>query len=106
MEQIFLVGFLPDSNRNSCELNPFGCGRSLVINWDDYCMGMVLWLHMMVRDELACYTICNNGADGCPICLTSLEFVTGENGVSWLHNHLYYTGLMMRAFTTIDRGRR
>ena len=80
VERIVLVGFLPDGNGRSCELHPFGCGNSLVMNRDDYGVGMVLRLRMMVRDELARYTIQDNGADGCRVCFTSREFAAGENG--------------------------
>ena len=80
MEQIVLVGFLPDCNGRSCELHPFGCGNSLVLNQDDYGVGMVLRLRMFVCNELACYTIRDDGADGCRVCVTSQEFAGGENG--------------------------
>ena len=45
-------------------------------------MGMVLRLHMMVMDELECYTIRDDGADGCLVCFTSREFAAGEDGHS------------------------
>ena len=80
MEQIVLVGFLPDGNGGSCDLHPFGCGNSLVLNWDDYGVGTVLGLCMFVSDELACYTICDDGSDRSRICFTSREFPAGENG--------------------------
>ena len=56
-----------------------GCGSSLVLN-QDYGVGMVLRLHMFVSNELACYTIPDDGADGCHVCFTSCEFTAGENG--------------------------
>ena len=80
MEQIVLVGFLPDSIGRSCELHPFGCGNSLVLNRDDYGVGIVLRHCMFVSNELACYTIHDDGADGCRICFTSREFAAGKNG--------------------------
>ena len=80
MERIVLVGFLPDGNGRSCDLHPFGCGNSVVLNWDDYGVGTVIRLCMFVSDELACYTIRNDGSDGCRVCFTSCEFAAGENG--------------------------
>ena len=80
MERLVLVGFLPDGNGCSCELHPFGCGNSLVLNRDDYGVGMVFRLHMLVSDELTCYTIRDDCADGCRVCFTSQEFAAGENG--------------------------
>jgi hypothetical protein len=80
MEQIVLVGFLPDGNGRSCDLHPYGCGNSLVLNRDDYGVGMVLWLLMFVINELACYTIRDEGSDGCRVCFTSREFAARENG--------------------------
>ena len=80
MEQIVLVRFLPGSNGHSCELHPFGGGNSLVLNRDDCGVGMVLRLCMLVSNELACYTIRDDGADGCHVCFTSHEFAAGENG--------------------------
>ncbi len=84
MERIVRVGFLPDGNGRSCDLHPFGCGNSLVLNWDDYGVGTVLWLCMFVSDELACYTIHDDGSDGCRVCFTSREFAAGEMGVGWM----------------------
>ncbi len=52
MEQIVLVGFLPDGNGRSCDLHPFGCGNSLVLNRNDYGVGTVLRLQMFVSYEL------------------------------------------------------
>ena len=43
MERIVLIGFLPDGNGHSCELNPFGCGNSLEVNRVG--SGVGLWLH-------------------------------------------------------------
>ena len=80
MEWIVLVRFLHDSNGCSCELHPFGCEYSLVLNQDDCGVGMVLRLRMFVSNELACYTIRNDGSDGCHICFTTREFAEGDNG--------------------------
>lgn len=81
MKQIVLIGFLPDDNRCSCVLHPFGCGNSLVLNQDDTGVGMVLRLQIMARNELAYYSIFNDG--GCCICFMLQEFAVGGNGC-WL----------------------
>jgi hypothetical protein len=56
MEWMVVVGFLPMDDGRNCEMYPCGCGNLLVLNQDDYRVGIVLWLRMMVRKELACYT--------------------------------------------------
>jgi hypothetical protein len=80
MDQIVLVGFLPMDKGCTCKLDLFGCGNSLVFNGDDYGVGMVLRFQMMVKNDLASYTICGHGTDGCCICFTSQEFAAGEGG--------------------------
>ena len=74
MVQIVLVGFLPCDNGQSCDMHPFGCGNLLVLNREDYGVGMLLCLQMMVPKELSCYTINSDGSDGCR------EYAAGENG--------------------------
>ena len=83
MGRIVLVGFLPCDNGRSCDMHPFGCGNSLVLNREDYGVGMLLRLRMMVPNELSCYTINSNGSDGCRVCFVACEYATGENG-RWL----------------------
>jgi hypothetical protein len=80
MERIVLVGFLPMDNGRTCEVHPFGCGNSLVLNREDYGVGIVLRLRLVVRDQLACYTIRNDGTDGCRVCFAAREYAAGENG--------------------------
>ena len=79
MERSVLVGFLPDSNGRSCSSHPFGCGNSMVLNHDDLGIGMHLLLRCFVRHELACYTIDENGSDGCRVCFTAREYAAGDN---------------------------
>jgi hypothetical protein len=79
MERIVLVGFLPYDNGRNCELHPFGCGNALVLNRDDYGVGLGLYLRMMALHELACYTIKIDGRDGCHVCFTAREYAAGEN---------------------------
>ena len=79
MERIVLVGFLPDSNGHSCELHPFVCGNSLVVNRVDSGVGLCLRLHSFVRNELAGYTIHYNGSEGCRVCFAAREYAAGEN---------------------------
>ena len=65
IERIVLVGFLERNNRHSCELHPFGCGDSLVLNRDDWGVDLHLRLcTMKAANELACYIISSNGSDG------------------------------------------
>ncbi len=80
MVRIILVGFLPCDNGRSCELHPFGCGNSLVLNRQDYGVGMLLHLRMMVPHELSCYTINDDGSDGCLVCFVARAYAAGENG--------------------------
>ena len=79
MERIVLVGFLPDGNGRSCASHPFGCGNSMVLNRDDLGVGIHLRLRCFVRHELACYTIEENGSDGCCVCFTAREYAAGDN---------------------------
>ena len=79
MERIVLVGFLPDGNGRSCELHPFGCGNSLVVNRVDSGVGLCLRLRSFVRNELAGYTINDNGSEGCRVCFAAREYVAGDN---------------------------
>ena len=76
---VFLSVFLPDSNGRSCSSHPFGCGNSMVLNRDDLGVGMHLRLRCFVRHELACYTIDENGSDGCRVCFTAREYAAGDN---------------------------
>ena len=80
MQRIVLVGFLPDDNSRNCDLHPFGCGDALILNRDDCGVGIRLRLHMMVVHKLTCYTINNDGLDGCRICFTAREYAAGDNG--------------------------
>ena len=64
IEWIVLVGFLPDGNGRSCGLHPFGCGNSLVLNWEDSGVGLYLRLRSFVHHKLACYTMNDDGSDG------------------------------------------
>jgi len=66
-----LVGFLPMDNSHNCKLHLFGCWNSLVLNLNDHETGIILWLRVMVRNELAYYTICDDGTDGGHICFAA-----------------------------------
>ena len=79
MERIVLVGFPPCDNGCNCELHPFGCDNSLVLNRDDYGVGLRLSLRMTAPHELACCTIKTDGRDGCRACFTAQEYAAGEN---------------------------
>ncbi len=79
MEQIVLVGFLPDGNGRSCASHPFGCRNSLVLNRDDLGVGLHLRLRSFVRHKLACYTMNDDGSDGCRVCFTAREYTVGDN---------------------------
>jgi hypothetical protein len=84
MEPIVLIGFLESNNGHSCELHPFGCWNSLVLNRDDWGVGLHLCLCMTkAANKLACYIIRSNGADGCHVGFTVREYAAGDNG-PWL----------------------
>jgi hypothetical protein len=85
MVHIALVGFLPCGNGQSCDMHPFGCGNLLVLNQEDYGVGMLLRLQMMVPNELSCYTINSDGSDGWRVCFVAREYTAGEKmDVSWM----------------------
>ena len=65
-------------------MHPFGCGNSLVLNQEDYGVGMLPRLRMMVPNELLCYTINSDGSDGCRVCFVAREHAAGENGRQWM----------------------
>ena len=74
MERLVLAGFLPCNNGHSCNLHPFGCGNSLVLNCPDYRVGISLHIRMtMVPDELACNIVNSNGSDRCRDCFVARE---------------------------------
>jgi hypothetical protein len=80
MERIVLVGFLPCDNGFSCNLHPFGCGNSLVLNRPDYGVGIRLHIRMtIVLNKLACYIMNSNGSDGCRVCYVAREYTAGQN---------------------------
>ena len=79
MNRIILVGFLPRDNVRSCELHPFGCGNTLVLNREDGGVGMCLRMRMSAPHELACYTINGDGTDGCRVCFVVREVLAGGN---------------------------
>ena len=79
MERIILVGFLPCNNGCNCELHPFGCRNSLVLNRDDYGVGLHLCLRMTAQHELEGYTIKTDCRDGCRVCFTVREYAAGDN---------------------------
>ena len=83
MNRIVLVGFLPCDNGRSCELHPFGCGNSLVLNREDNGVGMRLRLRMTTLHKLACYTINGDGTDGCRVCFVARE-VSAAGNAAWL----------------------
>ena len=79
MNRIVLVGFLPCDNGRSCELHPFGCGNTLVLNREDGGVGMCLRMRMSAPHELACYTINGDGTDGCRVCFVAREVAACGN---------------------------
>ena len=52
----------------------------MVLNREDYGVGMLLRLQMMVPNELSCYTINSDGSNGCRVCFVAHEYAAGENG--------------------------
>ena len=51
-----------------------------MLNRPDGGVGMVLRLRMMVPHEVSCYTINNDGSDGCRVCFVAREYAARENG--------------------------
>ena len=78
------MGFLPCNNGQSCEMNPFGCGNLLVLNQGDYGVGMLLQLRMMVTNELSCYTINSNCANGVVFVLLCMNTPPWRMGIGWM----------------------
>ena len=42
-------------------------------------VGLHLRLHFFVKHELACYTINNDGSDGCCVCFMARGYAAGDN---------------------------
>ena len=80
MVRFVLFVFLPCDGGRSCDMHPFGCRNLLVLNREDYGVGMLLHLRMMVPNELSCYTINSDGSDGCHVCFVAREYTARENG--------------------------
>jgi hypothetical protein len=78
--RIVIVGFLPDNNRRSCAVHPFGCGNILVLQRGNGGVGMLLRVRMIVENELACFALNPDGADGCRVTFAAREYASGENG--------------------------
>ena len=76
---LFLSIFLLKGIGRSCVLHPLGCGNILVFNQEDSGAGLHLHLCFFVHHECACYTINDNGSDGCHVCFTAREFAAGNN---------------------------
>ena len=77
MGRIVLISLLECNNGCSCELHPFGCGNSLVLNRDDWGVG----LHLCMRttksaNKLACYIIKSNGSDDCHVGFTARKYAS------------------------------
>ena len=51
-----------------------------MLNRPDGGVGMVLRLRMMVPHEVSCYTINDDGSDGCRVGFVAREYAAGENG--------------------------
>lgn len=63
-----------------CIFYPFGYSNSLVLNQDDYGVGMLFQLRMIVTNELVCHIINIYGCNGCCVCFVVHEYATRENG--------------------------
>ena len=75
IERTVLVSFLPNGNGHSCELHPFGCKNSLMVNHDDMGVCLCLRLCLFVQNELACYIMNNDRSDGCHVCFVAQRYV-------------------------------
>ena len=51
-----------------------------MLNRPDGGVSMVLHLRMMVPHEVSCYTINDDGSDGCRVCFVAREYAARENG--------------------------
>jgi hypothetical protein len=64
-----------------CELHPFGCGNSLVLNQDDWGIGLRIRLRTTkMANKLACYIIGSDGSDGCCVGFMAREYAVRDNG--------------------------
>ena len=63
-DRITIVGFIMTNNHQAWDMHPYGCGNKLVMETDNYGVGLLLHLCRMVPHELACYTILPDGSDG------------------------------------------
>ena len=81
MNEIILVGFLPNDNGRSCALHPYGCGNALVLEGDNsHGVGMNLRMRLVDESHLAVYQIKSDGSDGCRVCFAAREFAVGHRG--------------------------
>ena len=78
MVRIVLVGFLPDDHGRKCEAHPFGCGNAFIERQGNV-VGMLVRLRRLEVTHLDSYDVCDNGTDGCRICLAAWEYATGPN---------------------------
>jgi len=53
--------------------------NSLVVNMVDSGVGLCLRLRSFVRNELAGYTIHDDGSEGCRVCFAAREYAAGDN---------------------------
>ena len=51
----------------------------MVLNREDLGVGLHLRLCSFVCHELTCYTMNDDGSDGCCVCFTAREYAAGEN---------------------------
>ena len=42
--------------------------------------GMMLWLRLTLRGELAAYIICDDGSDGCRVAFAKKEYLENDGG--------------------------
>jgi hypothetical protein len=71
-------------NGHTCEVHPFGCMNSLVLNWEDYGVGIVLQLWLVVRDELACSQFAMMELMDVPYVLLHKNMQLGRMGKGWM----------------------
>ena len=79
MVKIVLVGFLPQDNRHSCKVHPYGCGKVLLKKQGNG-VDRLVWLQLVERTNL---TGCEDGEDGSnvwQVCFAVQEYTSDENG--------------------------
>jgi hypothetical protein len=83
MESIALEVFLSNGNVQSRKLHLLGCGKLLLANQDDIGVGLCLHIWSVMQNDLARYTINNDGSDGAAFALQQGIIECGDHGYAY-----------------------